>query len=139
VSATVVPRDELVRFCLTHPEASMALNRMLCHRLRRADRLRLELGVYPVPVRLARVLVELAESYGSPRPTLKGPDWNRVRIGVNLSQSEFAALTASRTHTVHKALARLGQQKIITTGCRQTSIEDMTRLREAALLSVPAA
>lgn len=139
VSATFVPRNELEPFFLAHPEALLALNRMLCGRLRRADRLRLELGAYPVRVRLARVLVELAESYGQPRRTLRGLDWNRVRIDVNLSQSEFAALTASTTHTVHKALAQLRNDEIITTGCSQTSIENMARLREAALLSVPAA
>ncbi|MFK4107740.1 Crp/Fnr family transcriptional regulator [Streptomyces sp. NPDC002176] len=139
VSATVVPRNELEPFFLAHPEASLALNRMLCDRLRRANRLRLELGAYPVAVRLARVLVELAESHGHPRRTLRGPDRNRVRIGVSLSQSEFAALTATTTHTVHKALARLGKERIITTGCRQTFIENMARLRDAALLSDPAA
>ncbi|WP_455353371.1 Crp/Fnr family transcriptional regulator [Streptomyces sp. SYSU K217416] len=139
VSATVVPRNELEPFLLSHPEASLAVNRMLCGRLRRADRLRLELGGYPVPVRLARVLVELAESYGEPKWTFRGPDWNKMRIDVNLSQSEFAALTASTTHTVHKALAQLRKDEIITTGCRQTSIRDMARLREAALLSVPTA
>jgi CRP/FNR family cyclic AMP-dependent transcriptional regulator len=139
VSATAIPRNELEPFLLAHPEASLALNRMLCGRLYRADRLRMELGAYPVRVRLARVLVELAESYGRPRRTLRGLDRNRVQIEVELSQSEFAALTASTTHTIHKALARLRQEKIITTGCRQTSVENMARLREAALLSVPVA
>ncbi|MGA5358394.1 Crp/Fnr family transcriptional regulator [Streptomyces purpurascens] len=132
VVATVVPRHELEAFLLAHPETLLALNRMLCGRLRRADRLRLEMGGYPVPVRLARVLVELAESYGR-------TDWNCVRIDVHLSQSELAALTASTTHTVHKALAQLRNDEIITTGLRQTFVRDMARLREAALLSVPAA
>ncbi|MCJ1676138.1 Crp/Fnr family transcriptional regulator [Streptomyces sp. APSN-46.1] len=139
VLATVVPRNELEPFLLAHAEVSLALNRLLCGRLRRADRLRLELGGYPVPVRLARVLVELAESYGRPRRTFRGLDWNRVHIDVNLSQPEFAALTASTTNTVHKALAQLGKDEIITTGLRQTSILDMARLREAALLRVSAA
>nr|WP_237531330.1 Crp/Fnr family transcriptional regulator [Streptomyces sp. SID3212] len=138
VEATVVPPDELESFLIAHPEALLALNRMLCRRLRRADRLRLELSRYPVPVRVARVLVELAESYGKPRKTYKGLDWNRVHIDVNLSQSEFAALAASTQNTVHKALVQLGKAKIITTGFRQTSIEDMARLREAAWLRVPA-
>ncbi|MFI1209807.1 Crp/Fnr family transcriptional regulator [Streptomyces sp. NPDC020802] len=137
VSATVVPRDELEPFFLAHPEASLALQRMLCGRLRRAERLRLELGVYPVPVRLARVLVELAESYGRPAETFRGPNWNKMCIDVDLSQSEFAALTASTTDTVHKALAHLRNRRIITTGSRKTSVEDMARLRKAARLSVP--
>ncbi|MBL1085911.1 Crp/Fnr family transcriptional regulator [Streptomyces actinomycinicus] len=130
VVATVVPGHELVPFLLANPETSLALNRLLCGRLRRSDRWRLEFGGYPVPVRLARVLVELAVSYGR-------PDRNTVRIDVNLSQSEFAALTGSTTHTVHKALAQLRKDGLITTGIRQTHVRDLARLRKAARLSVP--
>ncbi|MBX9392508.1 Crp/Fnr family transcriptional regulator [Streptomyces sp. TRM72054] len=137
VVAAVVPRHELEAFLLAHPEMSLSLIQMVCGRLRRSDRLRLELGGYPVPVRLARVLVELAESYGRPAETFRGPNWNKMRIEVNLSQSELAALTASTTDTVHKALAHLRKRKIITTGSRRTSVEDMARLRKAARMSVP--
>lgn len=137
VVAAVVPRHELMAFLLAHPEMSLSLIEMVCGRLRRSDRLRLELGGYPVPVRLARVLVELAESYGRPAETFRGPNWNKVRIEVSLVQAEFAALTASTTDTIHKALAHLRKRKIITTGDRRTSVEDMTRLRMAARLSVP--
>ncbi|MEV2213360.1 Crp/Fnr family transcriptional regulator [Streptomyces sp. NPDC050997] len=137
VVATVIPRHELTDFLLAHPEMSLSLIQMVCGRLSRSDRLRLELGGYPVPVRLARVLVELAESYGRPAETFRGPNWNKVRIDVDLSQSEFAALTASTTDTVHKALAHLRNREIITTGSRKTSVEDMARLRKAARLSVP--
>lgn len=137
VVAAVVPRHELMAFLLAHPEIAVSFIQMVCGRLRRADRLRLELGGYPVPVRLARVLVELAESYGRPAETFRGPNWNKMRIDVNLSQSEFAALTASTTDTVHKALAQLGKRKIITTGSRKTSVEDMARLRKAARLDMP--
>ncbi|MFJ2915767.1 Crp/Fnr family transcriptional regulator [Streptomyces sp. NPDC087228] len=129
VTAAVVPRHELEPFLSTNPETSMAINRMLCGRLRRSDRRRLEFGEYPVAVRLARVLVELATSYGR-------PERNSVRIDVNLSQSEFAALTGSRTHTVHKALAQLRDEGIISTGLRQTYVRDLPRLRRAARLSV---
>ncbi|MFJ3672736.1 Crp/Fnr family transcriptional regulator [Streptomyces sp. NPDC090106] len=135
VLATVIPSRELRDFLLTHPEMSLSLYRMACGRLSRSDRLRLELGRYPVRVRLARVLVELAESCGRPAGTFRGPNWNKVCIDVDLSQSEFAALAASTTDTVHKALAHLRRRNIITTGDRKTSVEDMERLRQAAGLS----
>ncbi|WP_063991992.1 MULTISPECIES: Crp/Fnr family transcriptional regulator [unclassified Streptomyces] len=132
VLATVVPGHALQPFLGAHPEVALALGQVLCGRLRRSDRLRLELGGYPVLVRLARVLVELAESYGE-------PGWKQsVRIDVNLSQAEFAALTGSTTHTVHKALAQLREDGLITTGHRRTFVRDMARLRTAARLSVPA-
>lgn len=130
VVATVVPRNELLPFLHANPEVSLALNRLLCGRVRRSDRRRLEFGEYPVLVRLARVLVELAVSYGR-------QERNAVRIDVNLSQSEFAALTGSTTDTVHKALARLRRDELITTGLRQTYVRDLVRLRQVALLRVP--
>ncbi|WP_329361972.1 Crp/Fnr family transcriptional regulator [Streptomyces sp. NBC_00669] len=128
VAATVVPRHELESFLFTNPETWIALNRMICGRLRRSDRWRLEFSRYPVAVRLARVLVELATSYGQPDRK------NSVRIDVNLSQSEFAALIGSKTNTVHKALAGLREEGIIRTGHRQTYVRDLPRLRRAARL-----
>ncbi|MFI0982144.1 Crp/Fnr family transcriptional regulator [Streptomyces sp. NPDC021093] len=128
VVATVVPLGPL----LADPEVSLALFRVLCCRVRRSDRLRLEFGGYPVLVRLARVLVELAVSYGR-------QERNAVRIDVNLSQDEFAALVGSTAHTVHKALAQLRKDKLITTGCRQTYVNDLARLRKIARLSMPVA
>ncbi|NED35623.1 Crp/Fnr family transcriptional regulator [Streptomyces sp. SID8499] len=132
VAATVIRRDELEPFLCANPEAWKALSRMLCGRLRRSDRRRLEFGEYPVVVRLARVLVELAASYGQ-------SERNSLRIDVNLTQSEFAALTGCRTHTVHKALARLRNEDIISTGSRRIYVRDLPRLQKAARLSVPAA
>lgn len=132
VLATVVPRHELQPFLVANPEVSLALTRVLCGRLRRSDRRRLEFGEYPVLVRLARVLVELAVSYGQ-------QERKAVRIDVNLSQSEFAALTGSKTNTVHKALAQLRKDGLITTGLRQTYVRDLGRLRKVARLSVPVA
>ncbi|MFC0845007.1 Crp/Fnr family transcriptional regulator [Streptomyces noboritoensis] len=130
VVATVIPQSDLQRFLAANPEASMAFYGLLCGRLRRANRWRLEFRGHPVGVRVARMLVELALSYG-----------RRVEreflIDVNLTQAEFAALTGSTPHTVHKALARLRKAGLITTGCRRTNIRDLDRLRVAARLSIP--
>lgn len=127
VAATVVPRRELESFLLAHPEISLSLMRMVCGRLRRSDRLRLEFGGYPVPVRLARVLLELAATYGQ-------RERNSLRIDVALSQPEFAALTGAGTRSVQKALARLRQKRIITTDNRRTYVRDLDGLHETALL-----
>ncbi|MEV7289736.1 Crp/Fnr family transcriptional regulator [Streptomyces sp. NPDC093252] len=140
VCASLVPRAELDSFLHDHPEVSMALNRVFSARLRRADRLRLELGRYPVQVRLARVLVELAETYGGPARPYGKPDPNTARIDVCLSQPELAALTACAPDTVHVALTRLRRSGIISTESQQrTVVRDMARLREVALLRTPTA
>ncbi|MFF2660718.1 Crp/Fnr family transcriptional regulator [Kitasatospora sp. NPDC058032] len=130
VVATVVPRHELLPFLQSNPEALAPLMNVFCGRLRRSDRWRLEFAGYPVLVRLARVLVELAVSHGR-------REWNAVRIDVSLSQSEFAALIGSKTHTVHKTLARLRRDGLINTGERQTYVRDLPRLCQVARLTVP--
>ncbi len=64
VTATVVPQHTLRAFLNATPEAAPALGAFVSGRARRADRRLLEFRGYPVKVRLARVLVELATSYG---------------------------------------------------------------------------
>ncbi|MFD6467765.1 Crp/Fnr family transcriptional regulator [Streptomyces goshikiensis] len=130
VVATVVPRCELLPFLRANPEAELALKRVIGSRLRRSDRWRLDFGRHPVLVRLARVLVELALAQGK-------PGRNSVRIEVNLSQSEFAALAGAKTDTVQKMLRRLREDGLITTGERRTQVRDLARLQEVALLSMP--
>ncbi|MEU3056534.1 Crp/Fnr family transcriptional regulator [Streptomyces griseus] len=130
VVATVVPSRELLPFLRSSPEAELAFNQVIGGRLRRSDRWRLDFGRYPVLVRLARVLVELVLSHGQ-------ADWNAVRIDVNLSQSEFAALVGSTTNTVQKALAELRADGLISTGERRTFVKDLARLRQVAQLGEP--
>ncbi|WP_030464629.1 Crp/Fnr family transcriptional regulator [Kitasatospora sp. NRRL B-11411] len=129
VTATVVPWQDLQPFFRNHPDALYALYQVLGDRLRRSDRRRMEFGVYSVPVRLARLLVELAFSYGK-------AGLNAVRIDVNLSQPEYAALIGSRTDAVHKALTTLRRAELITTNERRTHILNLAELRKAARLSV---
>ncbi|GAB2572219.1 Crp/Fnr family transcriptional regulator [Streptomyces capparidis] len=125
--ASIVRESDLRLFLGKRPEAWHALAGIVTQRLRWANRRRTEFGGYPVKVRLARVLAELAASHG-----------HRVRrgvvIGVNLTQPELAALTASADITIHKALAELRKEGLITTGYRRTTVLDLDRLREIARL-----
>ncbi|MFC4328863.1 Crp/Fnr family transcriptional regulator [Streptomyces andamanensis] len=127
VTAVVIPWSELQPFLIEYPEAALALYRLSCERLRRSDRRRLEFGGHPVKVRLARVLVELAESHGE-----RGP--KSVRIDVNLTQSEFAALTGCGTRAVQKAFAHLRAAGVISTGSWRIYVCKPDQLRKEARL-----
>jgi CRP-like cAMP-binding protein len=70
---------------------------MLCDRLRRTSVALEELALFELPVRLARVLVQLADAYG--RPSVEG-----TRIGLRLSQRDLATLVASSRESVNKQL-----------------------------------
>ncbi|MET9886221.1 Crp/Fnr family transcriptional regulator [Streptomyces sp. NPDC006430] len=124
VMQPAVLNDLLVR----RPEVAMALTRMVADRLRWANRRRLEFRGYPVKVRMARLLVELAERYGR-----QGRDG--VVVGCRLTQPEIAALTGAAETTVHKGLRELREEGLLDTGYRTTVIRDLTRLRELADLA----
>ncbi len=128
VVATVVPEHELKPFLVANPEVWAALDTVLCGRLYRAVRRRLEYREYPVVVRLARVLVELVALY-------RRKGWKGEIIDVNLSQSEFAALTGCTTETVRKALAQLRERGYISTGSCRTEVLHLDGLRRVARLS----
>jgi CRP/FNR family transcriptional regulator, cyclic AMP receptor protein len=77
---------------------------------------------------LARVLVELARSYGVRRGDL-------LHIGVSLTQPELAALVGAAEPTVHRALTEFRRDGVIETGYRRTVVRDWTTLRQAAGLA----
>ncbi|MFJ9380125.1 Crp/Fnr family transcriptional regulator [Streptomyces sp. NPDC101455] len=110
---------------MRRPEVSVALTRIIADRLRWANRRRLDFRGYPVKVRLARLLVELATAYG--RPTDGG-----VVVGCRLSQPELAALTGAAETTVHKGLRELRMNGLLETGYRSTTIRDLDRLKYLA-------
>ncbi|WP_241562541.1 Crp/Fnr family transcriptional regulator [Streptomyces hoynatensis] len=123
IRAGVVQKNDLHAFFRRHPEAALSMGSVVAERLRWANRRRIEFAGYPVKVRLARVLAELAASHG--RPVLQG-----LVIGVNLSQPELAALAGSAEDTVQKALRALREEGLLTTGHRRISVLDLRRLRE---------
>lgn len=127
ITASVVQSSDLQGFLQDHPDAAMTLAGIVAQRLRWANQRRIEFGGYPAKVRLARVLAELAASYG--HPVLRG-----LVIGVTLTQPELAALTGSREVTIYKALRELRQEGLLTTGYRRITVLNLQRLRKIAQL-----
>ncbi|MFF7181198.1 cyclic nucleotide-binding domain-containing protein [Streptomyces sp. NPDC008121] len=125
IAASIVRESDLRLFLDTRPQAALAIAGIVTQRLRWANRRRVEFGGFPVKVRLARVLAELAASYGHRVP-------RGLVIGVDLTQPELAALTGSAEVTIHKALAELRRDDLITTGYRRTTVLDLDRLRRVA-------
>src|SRR5690606_38852650 len=101
---------------------------LVADRLRWANRRRLDFRGYPVKVRLARLLVELATTYGHP------VDGGAV-LGCRLTQPELAALTGAAETTVHKGLRELRDEGLLETGYGSTVIHDLPRLRHIADLA----
>ncbi|GAB2698410.1 Crp/Fnr family transcriptional regulator [Kitasatospora kifunensis] len=127
IDACVVQGQAMRNFLDKCPEAAIQVVRLSNRRLRTANSWRIAFGEFPVRVRLARVLAELAEDYG--KPVL-----SYTVIGLDLTHTELAALIGARRETVQKTLASFRAEKIITTGSRRMEVIKLDRLRAIGLL-----
>jgi CRP-like cAMP-binding protein len=125
LTARVVSQGELRGLLLRRPEVSAALAGTVSNRLRLANQQRLDFRRYPAVVRLARLLVVLAASYGSPTPS-------GVVIRVPLTQPELATMLGAAETTIHKALRELRNERLLEISYRSTFLPDLDRLTEIA-------
>jgi CRP-like cAMP-binding protein len=120
--AVVVQAPDFARFLEEHPVATVALLRSVTHRLRLSDRRRAEFGSLDVVSRLARLILELADLYGT----------GNGDIGVALTQEEIAGWTGASREAVVKALRQLRDRGWIETARRQILIVDREALARRA-------
>ncbi len=130
---TATPADLLylpaARFqALARSGAGMAaaLEQTLSQRLREADLQRTGI-TEPVPVRLAALLLDLAERCGRPDPDSTG-----VRIALPLSQDDLAGLVLSSRRTVSRVLEQWRKQGWIVTGRQSLLIRSVDQLKGQA-------
>jgi CRP/FNR family transcriptional regulator, cyclic AMP receptor protein len=113
VTAQVLRAAEFEQFIGSHPSAAVALLRVVVGRLREADRRRAEFGGLDVTRRLAQLLADLV-----------GGD-----LEVRLSQEELAGMIGASRESVARALRRLRDARVVTTGRRRVTVVDAGRLR----------
>jgi CRP-like cAMP-binding protein len=121
----VIKKDDFLLYLRTFPDANPALTRMIMERLRWADKRRIDFNGYPAFVRLARVLVELADGYG--RRTADG-----ITLDVGLTQRELGALVGAEEATARKELRKLRKRGVINVGYRAITIVDRSELETIA-------
>lgn len=117
-------RAELRNFLARHPDAAIEVASMISERLRWADRRRIEHG-RPAVVRVARVLVDLYEAYG----TRNGPRWD---LGVPLTREELASIAGTKLSTAEKIIRTFQQDGLVSGRYRGIAVLDMAALRVRA-------
>jgi CRP/FNR family transcriptional regulator, cyclic AMP receptor protein len=122
----LIQRREFTPYLSAHPTAAVALATVAGDRLRWSNRRRIDFTSYPVKVRMARILAELAEMHG--RPLTHGA----VEIGVRLTQPELATLCGAAEVSVHKALRAMRRAKVVTTRYGRITVWDLDALRDHA-------
>jgi CRP-like cAMP-binding protein len=104
-----------------------AVNRSVVAKVRAANARRVDFAGYDAPTRLARVLSELAIRYGD-------RSGNRAVIAWPLTQPELASLAAVAEPTAQKALRKLRERGVITTGYRNFTVLDFAELKRIACM-----
>lgn len=123
--ALILPANRFLWALEREPGLAVALLRSVIGRLRNADRLRAEFVELDVTGRVARRLVELAASYGTPVD-------GGTRIGLQLSQRELAGWVGASREAVNKALAQLEGRDLVLRDHGSLVVRDVEGLRRRA-------
>jgi CRP-like cAMP-binding protein len=127
VDARVVHADAFRGFLVEHPHAALLLLRTVCHRLRDSDRRRVEFVALDAAGRVARMLVELADKFGTP-----GVDGS-VHIDLPITQDDLAGWTGSSREAIAKALSALRSRGLVATSRRSITVLDLKGLQARAM------
>ncbi|RJO71034.1 Crp/Fnr family transcriptional regulator [Nocardia panacis] len=121
VTARSVTRGEFLDCLRREPEIALAVNAAIITKLRDANDRRVDFAGCDVATRLARVLHQIAMAYGEPSGA-------GALIRWPITQPELASLAGAAEPTVHRALRRLREIRVISTGYRSVKVEDLARL-----------
>jgi CRP/FNR family transcriptional regulator, cyclic AMP receptor protein len=125
VEAAAMQMSAFNAFLERTPAAALALARLLCLRLRDADRKRAEYLALDSTGRVSGRLVELAERFGNAHD-------DGVLIDVAITQEDIAGWTGASREAVIRALRTLRELGLITTSRRTVTVLDLDGLRRRA-------
>ncbi|NYI05775.1 Crp/Fnr family transcriptional regulator [Allostreptomyces psammosilenae] len=125
VVARVVGRAEFLDCTRRDPGIAHAVNGSVVTKLRVANAYRVDFAGCDAATRLARVLYQIAMTYGERQGDGAVIHWP-------LTQPELATLSGAAEPTVHRALRRLRETGVVSTGYRTVRVESLALLSSAA-------
>ncbi|MCX4095520.1 Crp/Fnr family transcriptional regulator [Nocardia sp. alder85J] len=125
VVARLITRAEFLACLQRNSQIALAVNESIVAKLRVANERRIDFTGCDVPTRLARVLHQIAMTYGEPAGEGAVIRWP-------ITQPELATLSGAAEPSVHKALRRLRESGVISTGYRTIRVEDLELLSNIA-------
>ncbi|TDV35424.1 CRP-like cAMP-binding protein [Actinophytocola oryzae] len=126
VYAAKIAATDFLWLASRHPASLVLLTNALGRKLTTATRRRVDNSGRPPLIRLARVLVELADDHGVALTD------ESVLIGVDLTQFELGSLIGMRESSVLRALRELKQQNLVDTSGRRPVVRNLEMLRAIA-------
>jgi CRP-like cAMP-binding protein len=118
----LIDRRDFLRVIGDNPRAALALVTTLCARLRRTSELAEDLSFLALPVRLAKTLLGLVDSYGVPAS-------QGTRIGLHLCQQELANLVVTSRESINKQLRSWEEAGLISLESGALTILRLSALR----------
>lgn len=126
----LIGNAQLTTFFDRSPDAWAAMAGSLSQRLSGANVRRAEFVACPAPVRVGRVLAEIARAYG-----VRTPDgWD---LDVGLTQTEIASLAGVALATFEKALHRLHRSGLVHRKSRRIVVDDLAGLSRFGVADRP--
>jgi CRP/FNR family cyclic AMP-dependent transcriptional regulator len=104
-----VAKADFKRILTTHAEFSEAMLRLHARRIRGLYGLVEDLNTLPLRARLAKQLIHLVRSYGTPSLS----DGSEMRIGLQLAQEELAQLLGASRQRVNQELKSMEREEAI--------------------------
>lgn len=123
----VIAQARFREFLQTHTDAALAISKTVAAKLRWATRRRVDL-TESVPVRLARVLSELAKQYGR-------LDAHGVITLAPYTQTDWAGFVSASLPSVQNAFTTLREAGLLRTHYRLVEITNLRGLQEFARLT----
>ncbi len=117
-SLAILERRDVLAFLDRHPATYLRLIDVLCDRLRRTDQQIAELALLPLPMRLAKALMRLADADGSGR--------------IGLSQRELGNIVGATRESINKCVRDWQRRGMLRLEETSITIIDRGTLEEAA-------
>ncbi|MBL1076149.1 Crp/Fnr family transcriptional regulator [Nocardia sp. 2] len=132
--AHCIPGPEFVAFLDRHTDTWQTLCRAIVDRLAWSDQQRLDFADCPVPVRLARLLVEFAESYGRREMVFDGEsEVETCKLTVRLSYEELGQLIGAKVDAVGLAMREMREARLLCLNNRHVAVRDLEGLRRSTI------
>jgi len=126
--AWTIAREPFQRLLVSCPPLVLAIAKQMARRMKRVEARVEDLVFRSVRIRVARMLTELAESFGRPEGT-------GVVIDMPLTQADLATLVGATRQTVNQALGELGREGLVERRCQRIVLPNVDAL--ARLVSAP--
>jgi CRP/FNR family cyclic AMP-dependent transcriptional regulator len=118
----VLGRDDFLTFLREAPLVAVNLLAMMSRRFRRTDRIVRDAAVSDVQTRVARVLVELGETRGTPRG-------REIVIEPHLTQGDLANMVGATRESINKCLRSYAAQGLVRHERGRLVLLNIERLR----------